>query len=318
LIPPHDDPEHREMAEFAKQMKRLGTLRGRWYQRILIEYQEYLQKRLDRYRCRGWSGKHIRYRQRAITISLGTAARFLESIGDEINFHYNITQMHVDRFQFQLPGYYASLPSFLKFLNRSHGKKQTFERLATMRRPRFSQVTELSEDEFQEMVISWLDPAPGKTKGALMGLFALLYAQQPRRIARMLLNQVKKDDDGIYNVTFGKVPLRMPEEMGRVLGLYLAERRIFCEIPGIDNPYLFPGVITTSHISEQSIGKIFDTYGMAGRRLFTTSMMRTFRPGIQSPRVAQDAYDICGFTAGKYFGVVDVRLRNEIRGKEDA
>lgn len=314
MLPSYDDPEHPETIEYTAQLRILAASKEEWYHGVLAEYHQYLQDIIRRYRFCGWEGQHIRFKQRTARIYLATACKFLEYISTKISSVQWLDQDIINQFMYERPGFYASLPKFIKFLK---SKKKVSRKVKITYVKKARSVSEIPTERYFELLDTWSQPQPGKAKEALVGFFALLFAQKPKNIVKVKLTDVSKDANGIYRVKFAKVPLRMPDEVARVIDLYLAERQQAHALLDPENKYLFPGgFVRGSHLNAYTAGIFLRANGVSGKEVFQTSLLHRIRSGLQAPRVLQNATGICGHTAQRYFNLAEVRVQNELNGRK--
>jgi hypothetical protein len=309
LIPDLADDAHKEMSNFFKLQAIIDQAVGKWFYPVLVEFYQHQQELLQRYRSRGWLGKNLRYRQTTIKAALRAALKFLGSIETGPEEVSAITQIQMNKFVFENPGYLRAIRTFIRFLKI---KKKTFQKISLKSvQPSVSDKNEVPAQKYEELLTTWFNPAPEKAKYCVIGLFSLLYAQRPKAITRILLTDVLKEDDG-YAVKFNGVAIPLDEGTSAVLAQYLAERKGPTRNEPEGSRYLFPGKVCSSPMSENSVHSILRGQGTSTRQVFPTALLQVFRAGVQHPYIVKAAYGMCSATASKYFELSDGRLRNEI------
>lgn len=313
-VPPAADGTLQEAHEADRQQRLLVRISGQWYEDVLTRYRHHLDAIGQRYARRGWHGERRRFLPQTVTRNLRAAARFLAEVGAwGVQTPQQITQLHLDRFIQTHPGYRDSVRSLVRYLNR---KEKLFRplKIATVTR-NLPPGLFLGQDRYHELLRIWLGADDRAVKQSLICLLLLLYAQSIRRVIRLRVSDLLRDQTGTYRVRFGKVEIPLHQAVGALLTRYLAIRTSLGTMDDAwTNPYLFTGR-GGGHLTEGAVTQYLRRYDVTAGMLFSTAIYQAYVGGTRHPKTLVQAFGVSPATAVKYLDLIDPRLRAEIEEK---
>ncbi len=292
-----------DFVELCKQRKLLAHAGDGWAAKMLADYHHDL---LSMATSNQKLGRQLK--MNTVTVSLVASKAFLSHATERgIRSAHQLTRDELDGFVREKPGLFNSVRRFIHWLNRN---RKVFREISLPKaNKKNSGVVGLSLPKQRALYQQWIAATEDMTKPAVIGIFMMLYAQPPKRIAAMRLNQVRRLDDGNYEIRFAKVPLQLDAAESALLDRYLTHRRrwsVFDEVSS--SPWIFPGRGWKERLSEFTIGKYVQSWGTTASELYSTAMRSIYAEGLQHPKVPVDALGVSVITAVKYFAIMDPTL----------
>jgi len=303
ILPHITKDEVEDFVELRKQRRLLSNSGEDWAARILADYHQDL---LAMAPSNQKLGRQLK--MKTITVSLSASSALLQHAAERgIRSAHQLTRDDLDGFLRAKPGLFSSVRRFIHWLNRN---KKVFREISLPKSSKQnSNVIGLSIPKQRALFQKWISSNGDKTKPAIIGLFMMLYAQPPKRIAAMRIDQVRRLDDGSYEVQFAKVPIKLGDAESALMERYLIHRRRWSVFDDVtSSPWLFPGRGWKERLSEASIGKYIQSWGTTASELFSTSMRSIYAEGLQHPKVPVDALGMRVITSVKYFAIMDPTL----------
>ncbi|WP_121542721.1 hypothetical protein [Mariprofundus sp. EBB-1] len=311
IFTPLTRDEIRAEAEKRRQNMYVTQARGKWFEKEMIAFQEHLETIAKRYADRGWKGKNARFRPRTLSSALQVAIRFYNHVDScGIISHRQIHQDIVDGFIFQNPGYKQPLRTLVTYLNR-HGK--VFRKLKIeMVNLNIPTDMFLAPDKCNELIKNWLCSEGKETKKGVIGIFMLMYAQQPSKLVRLRMSEIQRNEKGIYSVAFGSTELELDPRISALFDRYLEHRHALSMMEDdLQNEWLFPGRKYGCHMTSSAVSYALKDMGVSADQLFATSIYNAYQSGMRHPKVLVNAYGISTLTAIKYLKLLDPRMYDE-------
>jgi len=304
-----------DIIQRARQLNVIKKAKNTWYYSLLIDYKNYQLTIASRYKQRGWKGKKRRLYPTTITGSLSASRAFLEFITElGINDIRRVTQAELDKFSNYKSGYLSSIRSFILYLNRI---VKLFQPLK-IERPLSAIPPDafLSPDKSDLLLSSWLSAGEDISRQALICSLILLYAQNVQKIVELKLSDILQNEEGLYKIAFGKTEINLNSDVCELLNRYLKVRRTLNVMEQEwENPYLFPGSMKGSHLSNVTACGYLKKYDVTAKQLFATCILNSYLSGIRQPKVLVKALGISLKSAMKYYNAFDPRLVDEINSK---
>lgn len=324
LVPLPDDQAYTDIRHYQRQLTYIKMASGTWFQNLLSEFHTFMLEIRERYQSRGWDSSE-RYQPRTISSNMAAAYYFLLFHKDSVQAAQELQEDHFYQFLIAFPGYRCAIvANFLYFLNY---KRKTFKRITLKdedgsvsrkkssgkAKPSTRRKVTLSDDVYDKLSEQLYKCTPSEARDALIGLFALNYAQRWYKVVKMRLDAVLQQPDGKFHVRFASSSLEIDEETSTVLGMYMSQRLLLEKELDTPNPYLFPGSAAGSHLRYDPAQDFYESLGITANQVYATALIRLYQGGVTQPKVLMDGLGISAPTAMKYYERANVRIMEELR-----
>ncbi len=335
---PEDEKERLAIINELHRKRTLAKAAGKWYEKDLLRYIEFMETLHRRYAEAGYS----RYLPRTINIHLEYAVRILGSPAlRSVRDLRQIDAERVKEFLRTTKTTYDSVRGFIIYLNqvvklfRTFTLNQVYDEIrkeikesdkgrekwkgvrlkpARFTGTRVTHASLLYPKTYMRLIRKFLRKEGGENpKEAAICLFMLLYAQKPKDIMRLRREDCFVDDDGDLCLRFGTEPLPLEERVAKVVRRYLEQREVFlAKRRDPDNPHLFPGVMPGSTISITNMKTYLKKHGISATKATASALFYAFRDGDARARIVVDAYGVDRVTAIRYRNEANPDIKKEI------
>jgi hypothetical protein len=135
---------------------------------------------------------------------------------------------------------------------------------------------------------------------ALICLINLLYGQQPDRLVKLRLDQVRETDAG-YEVLFAKIWLPLDPVAQPLMRRWMSSRREFGAFDETNSsPYLFPGMRSGTHLTATASGDFRRKHDYNARAGRVTAIAKLIQNGLTQIKVLTDCFGISAIRAQLY------------------
>ena len=287
-----------------KQQALVSGAQDKWYGKTLKEFLEHMLKVRERYQKRGWVDKYERFKMLSITNAVACAELFLRTA--DAHDTRQLAPEHLDMFFLEHKAYKHSLFAFVRFLRK---RGRTFLKLDMRGLPKPKSHSRMPDKEFEELLMQMLNPGDNDLKEALVMLFMLVYSQRPKALSTLRLDDIFINRKG-YRIFFSREEVYLDPAVAEVLVRYLDVRS---EHKDQANEYLFPGRLPGSHTSAATIKEYPAKFGVSGKELFVTSLVRLSKFKLHHPNALTKSLGISISTAVKYLSIFNERMQKEVK-----
>ena len=303
VIPNYKEGEFQEAGELTAQKAIITRAKGQWYASLLENFhKELIEDHLRKLSRNNESSA------KSITSALRAAEKLVIFASEccDVTSQTGLTNRAVETFVCEKQGYRFAVRRFIDFLNmrarRFGGAK------IKIPVPKSDDMTHgMPLTRQRKLYKEWIAAEGKETRRAVVGIFALLFAQKGRDIARMRLSQIAQRGPNSFMVTFAKIALPIDGPEGELLSRYLAYRPAESHLDTPEsNPYLFPGRRYDGHITAATISGYISEWRTNANELFSGALIQIIESGINNPSLLRDGYGVSNVTAAKYlrdFGV---------------
>lgn len=264
---------------------------------LIAKYKESLILKLNKFREKGWIGKHSRFSFYTCYLYCLTALRFLTFAVTSHNIQQptEISNHTIDGFLKIKPYDTNNLRHFISFINRN---KVTFISLsAPLLNYRFEFHISISEEKQKHLFETCLYDNNIKLRDRIILLLMLLYGFTPK-----ILRFFKKNNFTITKiknktlVTFhnNSIKFEMPHAITPLVLEYLNN---LDEV----SDFVFPGRYINTAISLSSICSIMKNFKVTSKELYYTAINNALLNGLCQPAILMKYIGVTGLTATKYF-----------------
>lgn len=293
------------LTERRRQLAIISTSKKCQDTQLLTDFHHHLLRRQERYHSRGWRGPLERFSDRTVTVCLRAAAHLLNEL--DLTTLLKIDGPVLTRYLCEFPGQTNPVRQFICFLNQQ-GRMLRRTKIESVRRGIDEKIF-LSPERQKEIIRGLSSDNTPPQEGILLACM-LLYCQTIKRAVRVRVSDVS-GEEGKRLIRFAKVPIELPQEISGLLDRHLAKReQLVATDPS--NPYLFPGRLPGSHLSEAGVGSMLRRHGVKSEQLLATGVALSFQHGLKYPTTLARAFGISTATAIKYYQVVSGQLINEV------
>jgi integrase len=290
--------------QYLKQQAIVSAAQNEWYGSTLKDFLEHMLKVRERFQKRGWKNKHERFKMLSITKLLTYAKQFLQTSG--VHDTRQLTPEHLDAYFFNKKGHLTALDGFVRFLRK---RGRTFLKLDMSGRPRNETFQSMPDKVFDELMLKLLNPGDNNVKESLVLLFMLVYSQRPKTLATLRLEDIFFNKDG-FRIFFARDEVHIDPAVGDILGRYLEARNRHRDE---GNEYLFPGMLPGSHIGVATLKDYPGKFGVTGKELFVTSLVRLSKFKLRHPSVLSKSLGVSVYTVVKHLSIFNERIQQEAR-----
>ncbi|MDP8975644.1 MAG: hypothetical protein M3N28_04625 [Actinomycetota bacterium] len=209
------------------------------------------------------AGRQGRQAGKGVKAILSQTARFLRHCHDNGVTLETLTQADVDRWLANGPGARNQIRSFIGWTGQ-RGHTRTGLEVATVKTGRYTTAPLDAYERWDQarrlLHDDTLDPAD-----RVVGLLVLLYAQPLARVARLTLDDINGNHDGL-TISFGKHHVVIPEPLAGLLRELPWRRQIGPSgvVPGADR-WLFPGRQAGRHLHPEHLRRRLAAVGITAR-----------------------------------------------------
>lgn len=312
LLSKIEPDDWRYYKEKAKQRRILLSGEGQWYYDLLTEYLQYLLMIQRKNENKGYTESRRRPAPSTISTNLSAAQTFFDDLDiNDASLIRTIDQNQLDRFLVRKPGYFDAVRPVVKYLNQ---EVRLFKRIkVNTLKKNIPKNIYIGQEHCRKLLNKWLNTTGLESRNALIKTLMLLYAQHPKNITMLRIRDIDRVSGGLVTLRFDGHLLKLNEDTSRLLERYLSVRTVRSSLDTPwDNPFLFPGRLSGTSLSHQSINYHLRGEGLSVNQMFASALINMYASGIKHPKVLVKAFGITLQSAMKYYEVMNLRLSAEM------
>lgn len=268
--------------------------------KLAISYKNWLIKKYNNYKSKGWIGKHSKFSYYTCYLYLLTALRFFVTLSTEFDIKQS-TQIHnqvIDSYLKLKPYDKGNIRHLIKYINSINA---TFSHI-TLPHANYKHelYTGLSLNKQNVLIEKLLFNESINIRDRALLLLMLLFGYTPREIQNLkIIDFIIKDFKLKSKILLirNNIQYKISEPVTSIIFEYIGSL-------SKDVIYAFPGRYLNRPLSLSSICKILNHLNVTSRELYYSAVNNSMLNGIYQPSLLMKMYEIHFTTATRYFNLI--------------